>query len=95
MGNTSVSVSAGAQNTFSDVLRVGRNRKINASISGTFSATAVVQRRQLGSSDAWVDILSVTAAAEKLIESVGNWEYRIGVKTGGYTSGTVVGSLVI
>ncbi len=81
-----VEKAVGAQNTFSDPVTVGGNKKLTLSISGTFSATVVLQRKRPGGS--YVDIASYTGVAEKIIESCGNWVYRAGVKTGGYSSGT-------
>lgn len=77
-----------AQNQFSDILRVGGPKWLNLSIlSSAMSATIVLQRRRTGTSD-WGDVASFTANAEKIVKSVGQWEYRIGCKTGGFTSAT-------
>lgn len=77
-----------AQNTFTDPLRVAGKKVLNLSItSDALSATIVLQRRRTGTST-WGDVTSFTANAEKIIESVGDWEWRAGVKTGGFTSAT-------
>lgn len=85
---TEVTASIDAENDFTDPI-VSLGREIQLSISGTFSATVWLQRRL--NSAPWLDVTSYTAAAEKIIdtEAVGV-EYRLGVKTGGYASGTAV-----
>jgi len=88
--NTTVSASLTAQNTGTTGLGVGQNKKVNASISGTFVGTVHVQRKQTGSADStYIDLYSVTAPSEKIIENVGKWTYRIFCKTGNFTSGTI------
>lgn len=75
----------GAQNTFTDAVRLGGN--FNISISNTFVATVFVQRSYDNST--WYDVDSFTAPIETSgFEPEYIW-YRVGVKTGGYTSGTV------
>jgi hypothetical protein len=74
----------GAENTFTDAVRLGGN--FNISIQGTFSATVFVQRSYDNSN--WYDVDSFTSATEQTgFEPEYIW-YRLGVKTGGYTSGT-------
>ena len=84
-----VSASIGAQNTFSNSLRL--TGLFDVSISGTFVATVTVQRSYDNSS--WKDVDTFTAPIE-LTGTQGEiaW-YRIGVKTGAYTSGTAVVSI--
>lgn len=84
------SASIGAQNTFTDAAEFDPSRKFNVSVSGTFSATVVLQRSFDGGSN-WKDVDSWTAAAERTVENnEPNVLHRIGIKTGGYTSGTAV-----
>lgn len=60
----------------------------NLSISGTFVATVSVQRSIDKST--WMDVDSFTAATEQVgMEPEIIW-YRVGVKTGGFTSGSAV-----
>lgn len=83
---TIASKSITAQNSFTDAVQI--TGWFNVSISGTFSATVVAQR----STDnvTWRDVDSWTAPAEDVgMEPEVMW-YRVGVKTGGFTSGTVV-----
>ena len=74
-----------AENTFTDAVQI--EGYFNVSISNTFSATVTAQR----SSDKvnWHDVDSWTAPSEEVgFDPEYTW-YRVGVKTGGYTSGTV------
>jgi hypothetical protein len=78
--------SVAAENTFSDAVQL--KGYFNISISGTFVATVVVQRSIDNVS--WHDVNSFTAPFEGNGFDPEFIYYRIGVKTGGYTSGTVV-----
>jgi len=83
---TIASASIAAQNTFTDAVRL--SGYFNISISGTFSATVFVQRSPDNAN--WYDVSSFTTAFEGTgFEPELIW-YRVGVKTGGYTSGTAV-----
>lgn len=80
------SASITAENTFSDAAKL--EGYFNLSISGTFVATVTVQRSPDNST--WYDVDTFTAPAEEVgFEPEFMW-YRVGVKTGGFTSGTVV-----
>jgi hypothetical protein len=83
------SVSAAAQNTWSDAIQIVGS--FNLSISGTFSATVTVQRSDDGT--VWRNTDTWTAPAEEVgYDPILNY-YRVGVATGNYTSGTAVASL--
>lgn len=83
---TLASANIAAQNTFTDAARLEGH--FNLSISGTWSATVTVQRSTDNST--WVDVDTFTANSEEVgFEPELMW-YRVGVKTGQYTSGTVV-----
>lgn len=85
MSSIAVTKSITAQNTFTDPVQL--TGAFNVSISGTFSATAVVQRSFDNST--WYDVNSFTAPFQGSgFEPEVVW-YRAGVKTGGFTSGTV------
>jgi len=84
-----VTASIDAQNTFSDSIKLSTG--FDVSISGTFAATVVIQRSYDDLS--WKDVESFTAPIECSGYQPQSAFYRIGVKTGGYTSGTVVVSL--
>lgn len=74
-----------AQNTFTTAVQL--EGYFNVSISGTFTATVTLQRSFDNST--WRDVDSWTAPAEEVgMEPEICW-YRIGVKTGNFTSGTV------
>ena len=84
MASISKSASIGAQNTFSDAVQL--TGYFNVSISGTFAASVVVQRSTDNST--WRDVNTFTAPFEGTGYEPEVMYYRIGVKTGGYTSGT-------
>ena len=84
--NTTASITA--QNTFTEPVQLDARKKAAISISGTFTATVVVQRRLNGSN--WRDVQSFTGETEQSYEADVGQEIRVGVKTGGFTSGTVV-----
>lgn len=62
--------------------------QFNVSISGTWVATVWLQRCYDGTN--WRDVKSYTANAEESLEDRTGATYRLFVKTGGYTNGTVV-----
>ena len=84
-----------AENTFTEpTISVGGQASgqvdIGVSISGTFVATVTVQR-SLDVGATWADLpTAYTAGAEFNIIPNDAAQYRVGVKTGDYTSGTVV-----
>ena len=83
---TIASASIAAQNTFTDAVRL--EGYFNLSLSGTWSATVTAQRSIDNST--WVDVDTFTVNSEEVgFEPELMW-YRVGVKTGAYTSGTVV-----
>ena len=83
---TIASASITAENTFTTAVRL--EGYLNVSISGTFVATVTVQRSIDNST--WVDVDTWTSPAEDYgFEPELMW-YRIGIKTGEFTSGTAV-----
>jgi len=95
-----VTSSISAQNTFTSAVRVtgvGSSRTFTVNISGTWSATVTLQR-SIGDDISWEDtgttyaVNTVTTFSDGLDNQI--IFYRLGVKTGNYTSGTVVASLV-
>lgn len=89
------------ENTYSDWLPLKKQNKVSAddphgftlSITGTYTATITLQRRfnDPGGYSSTYDVATYTANAEyNLLDYGNNVEYRIGIKTGGYTSGTAV-----
>jgi hypothetical protein len=84
-----VSASIGAQNTFTDSIKL--SGPFDLSISGTFVGTVTVQRSYDNSS--WKDVDTFTSPTEDYgFQPEIAW-YRAGIKTGGYTSGAAVVSL--
>lgn len=87
------SASLTAQNTFSDPVFAKKGGRY--SLSGTWVATVSLQRKVNGT---WTDVTNSSGTA---ITHTGNGtfdispnevlgEFRVGIKTGNYTSGTVV-----
>ena len=75
-----------AENTFTTGVKYTGH--FNLSIWGTFVATVFVQRSFDGGTT-WLDVASYTTAIEDYGFEQEDAMYRIGVKTGGFTSGTV------
>ena len=74
------------ENSFTDPIQI--SGWFNVSISGTFVASVTVQRSIDKST--WLDVDAWTEATEQVgVEPEVLW-YRVGVKTGGFTSGSVV-----
>ena len=82
-----------AENTFSDSFIISSYGYFNFSLSGTWAATVYVQR-SYDSGSTWMDVKSYTANTEAVgFEPQSGVYYRFGVKTGGYTSGTIAGRI--
>lgn len=93
-----VSASISADNTFTssiEVTGVDAARGFSIVLSGTWSATVTLQR-SFDDGASWIDVTSYTTNQSITYDDgLDNQtvDYRIGVKTGGYTSGTVVAAL--
>lgn len=73
------------------VTGVGSSREFSYSIAGTWTATVTLQRSVDGAT--WEDVATYTANASSTFnDGLDNVEYfyRIGIKTGNYTSGTAL-----
>lgn len=90
--------SIGAQNTFSQPLALKTGGVLT--LTGTFTATVSLQRQVEGTTT-WADVTNNSGTATTFT-TIGTYTispvavpaiYRWGVKTGNYTSGTVVGTL--
>lgn len=86
-----VTANISAQNTFTGTLAPSawgtRSGFLNISVSGSWSGTVTLQRR-FGSSGTFYDVETWTANAEKaLIDPERKVQYRLGIKTGDYSSG--------
>lgn len=88
-------VDVGAQNQFSEWLDVPPNERtgvatldVSVFVPTAFSGTIVLQRKRPAEADGLArDVESYTTATEKVAETRGRWYWRIGCKTGGFTSG--------
>jgi len=93
-----VSASIAAQNVFTTSILVdhtGEERRFTITLAGTWSATVTLQR-SVGDESNWSDVNTWTAnVATTYNDLLDNQTvyYRVGVKTGGYTSGTVTAAL--
>ena len=88
MSRKSISRSITAENLYTDaVLLVGY---FNLSISGTWAGTVTVQR-SFDSGATWHDVDTwIENTQEYGLEPEGGTQYRVGIKTDEYTSGTCV-----
>lgn len=88
-----------AQDTFTSHIRVagvGGTRIFSILISGTFTATVTLQQ-SIGEPGNWVDVTSyATEQSTSYNDELDNQiiYYRIGVKSGGYTSGSLDATLI-
>jgi hypothetical protein len=93
-----VTANIAAQNTFTSNIEttgVGEARRFAVQLSGTWVATVFLQR-SIGVAGNWVDVTSFTTnQATTYNDTLDNQLvfYRLGIKTGGYTSGTVTATL--
>lgn len=92
MGAQFVTINISEQNKFTHkILMLSGN--FNLSLSGTWIAIVTVQRSFDGGVS-WVDTATFTQNGEYIgNEPEADVQYRIIVKTGEYTSGTVIGRL--
>ena len=88
-----------AENSFTNAIEVtgvDNQRVFTVTRGGTFTATVTLQRSLDGDSGPWTDVATYTTAAtvtfDDGLDNQIAW-YRIGVKTGDYTSGTAELSL--
>lgn len=88
MGVAIAERSIAGQNLFTDPVKL--TGFFNISLSGTWVATVTVQR-SFDDGSTWFDVETFKANAEEYgFEPEHGVIYRVGVKTGHYTSGTVV-----
>lgn len=85
------SASITAQNTFCDPVRPVTERTVNLSVGGSGWTATVTLQRSFDNGSTWLDVDSWTAPAERIFDpgTEGKVIYRLGVKTGGFTSGTI------
>jgi hypothetical protein len=77
----------GGANQFSDAAYL--EGYFNLSITGTFNATVTVQR-SFDKGSNWHDVDTFTSTAEEVGFEPETVKYRVGIKTGDYTSGSAV-----
>ncbi len=92
-GTKTISTSIGAQNIFSNTIEVDSGERVIVNITGTWGATVTVQVSYDDGSN-WLDLDATTSnASTAYTENLNDVLYRVGVKTGDYTSGTVEAEL--
>ena len=88
MARKLITRSVASQNQFTDGVTL--HGYFNLSISGTWSATVTLQR-SFNSGSTWFDVGARTQNIEEYgLEPEDSVQYRVGVKSGDFTSGTVV-----
>ena len=93
-----VSSAIAAQNTFTNGIRVvgvGESRRFLITITGTWTATVTLQR-SVGVTGNWEDVQTYTTNQDATFDDGLDNQvifYRIGIKTGNYTSGTATCTL--
>ncbi|NDF13334.1 MAG: hypothetical protein EB060_11040 [Proteobacteria bacterium] len=89
-GKLVTSFNVAAQNTFCEDAEFDYLRPFNLSVSGTWAGTVTLQR-SFNNGSTWLDVYSVTANVETVVDSPETGVlWRLGIKTGNYTSGTAV-----
>ena len=88
MGVAVITRSIAAENLFTDPAKL--TGFFNISLSGAWNATVTVQR-SFDQGSTWFDVETFVGNAQEYgFEPEGGIVYRVGVKTGEYTSGTIV-----
>jgi hypothetical protein len=92
MGSQFVNINISEENKFTHK-QLPLQGDFNLSLSGTWIATVTVQR-SFDNGATWVDVATFTQNGQYVgNEPEADVLYRIAVKTGEYTSGTVIGRL--
>lgn len=91
-----ISSAPGASGTFTDAISptyAEGDGSIVLEIRGTWVGTVYLQRRQT-SSGTWADVRSFTSNTVRgWTDSIQQGQYRVGMKQGGYTSGSCIVTL--
>jgi hypothetical protein len=84
-----VTASVVAENSFTAALTINAGERVAISSSGGATSTTVTLQRRFDGSN-WRDVQSWVADVEASYQADAAAELRLGVKTGGYGSGTQV-----
>jgi hypothetical protein len=76
-----------AQNQFTAALRISDKGIVTIEDTSSMSMTVTLQVRPVNSNE-WIAVSTATAQGIIAIAYGGNLEWRVGVPTGGFTSGT-------
>lgn len=91
MSDHVLTVSISSENLYSEKVHLGG--QFNLSLSGTWVGTVTVQR-SFDDGVTWLDVATFSASGEYVGQEIEpDVVYRMGVKTGEYTSGTIIGRL--
>lgn len=84
-----VNITITAQNQWSAPIPVRETFDLSIDMNGA-SLTVTVQRRDLTRTDVWHDVASFSSSVQKTgtVGTQNARQYRVGCKTGNYTSGT-------
>ena len=87
--SSNVTAAITAENTFTDWLTVDKGQRFSTDVWGTFVGVVTLQKSYDGGTTILDDPTTITApAAEISLPLAETTNYRIGIKTSGYTSGT-------
>jgi hypothetical protein len=86
----SASANINSANAFTDDVEFDRRRPFNLSVSGTWAGTVTLQR-SFNNGSTWMDVYSTTGNVETVVDNVESGVlWRLGIKSGNFTSGTAV-----
>lgn len=89
--NLNASATITAQDTFTAAVPIHPRQRVSVSLSGISDSTVTLQRKVDGTN--WRDVKNYTANAEETYVADEAGDVRVGVKTGGYGTDTVVARL--
>lgn len=93
-GDVNKSASISAENTFTDAIQLDAGESVITQLNGAWEATVTLQR-SLDEGATWLDYHTFTAnTSTTWTEAQDGVFYRIGVKTGDHTDGTVSAELI-
>jgi len=79
-----------AHNVFSDWLQVDKGQRFSLNIWGTFAAVVTLQKTYDAGTTVLEDEINFTSFSSEIsLPQAETAQYRVGVKTGDFTSGTV------
>lgn len=86
--NNAVTKDITGQNQFTDAVRIAGQKFSISVVAEALDGTVTLQRQIPGEVDVWRDVEAFTEPQELIAESVGSWDWRIGVKSGDFATAT-------